>query len=174
MAVPLIPIAMALAQFAPGIIKLLTGSGKAEEVAAQVVGIAQTVTGTESPDAALAAIKADPNKVLEFQQAMSAQQVDLEKAYLADVASARQRDVELAKAGMPNHRANVLAAVALLLVIVCLFVVLWQSNASEFAKATISLILGRALGWVEQLFSFEFGTTRANKAKDDTINKLTR
>lgn len=171
---PLIPIAMALAQFAPGIIKLLTGSDKAEDVAEQVVGIAQTVTGTTDGDAALVALKADPNKVLEFQQAMSAQQADLEKAYLADVANARQRDVELAKAGLRNDRANVLAGAALLLVVVCLFVVLWQSNASEFAKATISLILGRALGWVEQLFSFEFGTTRANKTKDDTINNLSR
>lgn len=170
----LIPIAMALAQFAPGIIKLLTGSDKAEEVAEQVVGIAQAVTGEVSPEAALAAIKADPNKVLDFQQAMSAQQADLEKAYLADVANARQRDVELAKAGIRNDRANVLAGAALLLVVGCLFVVLWQSNASEFAKATISLILGRALGWVEQLFSFEFGTTRANKTKDDTINNLSR
>ena len=43
---PLIPIAMALANFAPGIIKLLTGSDKAEDVAAHVVGIAQTITGT--------------------------------------------------------------------------------------------------------------------------------
>lgn len=171
---PLIPIAMALAQFAPGIIKLLTGSDKAEDVAEHVVGIAQTITGTADGDAALAALKADPNKVLEFQQAMSAQQADLEKAYLADVANARQRDVELAKAGIRNDRANVLAGAALLLVVVCLFVVLWQSNASEFAKATISLILGRALGWVEQLFSFEFGTTRANKTKDDTINNLSR
>lgn len=171
---PLIPIAMALAQFVPGIIKLLTGSDKAEAVAEQVVGIAQTVTGTDSPDAALAAIKADPNKVLEFQQAMSAQQVDLEKAYLADVADARHRDVELAKAGMANHRANILAAAALLLVVGCLVVVVWQADTNDFVKATITLILGRALGWVEQLFSFEFGSTRSNKAKDDTINKLTR
>lgn len=171
---PLIPIAMALAQFVPGIIKLLTGSDKAEDVAGQVVGIAQTITGTDSPDAALATLKADPNKVLDFQQAMSAQQADLEKAYLADTANARQRDVELAKAGRTNERANVLAGAALLLVVVCLFVVLWESDANEFAKATISLILGRALGWVEQLFSFEFGTTRASKAKDDTINNLTK
>jgi hypothetical protein len=171
---PLIPIAMALAQYAPGIIKLLTGSDKAEEVAGKVVGIAQVVTGTATPDAALAAIQADPNRVLEFQQAMSAQQADLEKAYLADVADARHRDIELARAGIRNHRANVLAGAALLLVITCMFVVLWQSNATEFAKATISLILGRALGWVEQLFSFEFGTTRSSSTKDDTINNLTK
>lgn len=172
---PLIPIAMALAQFAPGIIKLLTGSDKAEDVAGHVVGIAQAITGTSDGEAALATLKADPSKVLDFQQAMAAQQADLEKAYLADTANARQRDVDLAKAGVKNYRANVLAGSALLLVILCLLLVIWNDGGTnDFVKATISLILGRALGWVEQLFSFEFGTTRSSKTKDDTIQRLSK
>lgn len=171
---PLIPIAMALGQFVPGIIKLLTGSDKAEDVAAHVVGIAQTITGEVSPEAALAALKADPNKVLEFQQEMGRQQVELDKAYLADVANARARDMAYVSAGRVNERANVLAGAALLLVLICLAVVIWMGDLNEYAKGGISLILGRALGWVEQLFSFEFGTTRANKTKDDTINNLSK
>lgn len=167
-----ITIGMALAQFAPSLIKLFTGSDKAADVAGKVVDIAKTVTGVDSGEAALEAIKADPNKLLEFRQAIAGQQADLERAYLADVQSARGRDVDLAKAGIHNYRANVLAGAALSLVIICLFIVVINSAANDFAKATISLILGRALGWVEQLFSFEFGTTRANKTKDDTINKL--
>ena len=169
---PLIPIAMQLAQFAPGIIKLLTGSDKAEEVAGKVLGVARAVTGIDDAPTVVHTIQTDPVKMLEFQLAMGAQQADFERMYLADTQSARARDVELAKAGIKNHRANVLAGAALLLVIICLLIVVWSSNADDFAKATISLILGRALGWVEQLFSFEFGTTRANKTKDDTINKL--
>ena len=169
---PLIPIAMQLAQFAPGIIKLLTGSDKAEEVAGKVLGVARAVTGIDDAPTVVHTIQTDPVKMLEFQLAMGAQQADFERMYLADTQSARARDVELAKAGIKNHRANVLAGAALLLVIMCLLIVVWSSNADDFAKATISLILGRALGWVEQLFSFEFGTTRANKTKDDTINKL--
>lgn len=172
--IPLIPIAMQLAQFAPGIIKLLTGSDKAEEVAGKVIDVARAVTGEPAAGVALAAIQADPAKVLEFQQAMAAQQVGLEQAYLLDVQDARARDVELVKAGIKNHRANVLAGAALLLVIVCLLVVVWSSTMDDYAKATISLILGRALGWVEQLFSYEFGSTRASKSKDETISNLTK
>lgn len=168
----LIPIAMQLAQYAPSIIKLLTGSDKAEQVAGAVVGVAKAVTGMQDGPAAVAAIQIDPLKALEFQQAMAARQDEMERAYLVDVQNARGRDVELAKAGIRNYRANVMASAALLLVLLCLAVVIWNSDANEFAKATISLILGRALGWVEQLFSFEFGTTRASKAKDDTINRL--
>lgn len=169
---PLIPIAMQLAQFAPGIIKLLTGSDKAGEVAGKVVDVARAVTGIDDPQTVVTTIQMDPAKAAEFQLAMNAQQADFERMYLADTQSARARDVDLAKAGIKNHRANVLAGAALLLVVVCLFIVIWSSGADDFAKATISLILGRALGWVEQLFSFEFGTTRASKAKDDTISKL--
>lgn len=173
MAPALIPIAMQLAQFAPSIIKLLTGSDKAEQVAGAVVGVAKAVTGMDDGPAAVAAIQADPVKLLEFQEAMAARQDEMERAYLVDVQNARARDVELAKAGVRNHRANVLAGAALLLVVICLMIVVWSSQMEEFAKATITLILGRALGWVEQLFSFEFGTTRASKTKDDTISKLT-
>jgi hypothetical protein len=79
---PLIPIAMALAQFAPMIAGWLGGS-KAQDVASKVVGIAQTVTGQSAPDAALAAIQADPNLSMQFQKAILDQQ-----AHLADVAAA--------------------------------------------------------------------------------------
>lgn len=165
---------MGLAQFAPGIIKLFTGSDKAENVAAAVVSVAQAVTGAPTPAAALAQIQADPNKVLEFQQAIAAQQADLEKAYLVDTQSARNRDIELAKAGIKNYRANGLAAGAGFLIILCLALAVWQSDMDENAKAIITLVLGRALGWVDQIFGFEFGTNRSSQTKDNTINNLTR
>lgn len=73
-----IPIAMALAQFAPMIAGWLGGS-KAEDVASKVVGVAQAVTGQSSPDAALAAIQADPNLSFQFQKAVLDQQFELAK-----------------------------------------------------------------------------------------------
>jgi hypothetical protein len=73
---PLIPIAMALAQFAPTIAGWLGGS-KAHDVASKVVGIAQTVTGQSAPDAALAAIQADPNLSMQFQKAVLDNQAQL-------------------------------------------------------------------------------------------------
>lgn len=170
--IPLIPIAIQLAQFAPGIIKLLTGSDKAEEVAGKVVDVAKVITGTNDGQAAVAAIQADPQKMLDFQLAVGAQQLDWERAYMADTQNARSRDIELVKAGVKNYRANILAGSALLMVIICLFIVVACSNMDDYAKATISLILGRALGWVEQLFSFEFGANRSGQKKDDTINRL--
>jgi len=163
---------MSLAQFAPAIIKWATGSDKAEEVAGKVIDVAKAVTGRDTPDAALAAIQADPALAIEFRKAIMANELEYDRMYLVDVQSARQRDISLSASGMHNYRANVLAGMAILLVIVCLVVVVWMSDLDDYAKGTITLICGRALGWVEQIFSFEFGTTRSSKMKDDTISRL--
>lgn len=171
---PLIPIAMGLAQYVPNIIKLFNGSDKAADVAAAVVGVAQAVTGAPTPEAALAAINADPDKVLAFQESMARQQLDLEMAFMADVQNARARDVEIVKTTGRNLRGNVLVAWAAMVVLACLLVVIWRADMDDYVKATISLILGRALGWVEQVMSFEFGLTRESAKKDDTIKNLTK
>lgn len=171
MMAPLILAALKIAAgFAPEIIEKVAG----EEAAGKVIEIAQAVTGMAAPDSALAALQADPAKALEFKQKVLEASLELDKACLADTKSARDRDVELAKAGLKNYRANALAGGAGFLVIFCLAISVWQSDLDDSAKAVITLILGRALGWIEQVFSFEFGTTRANKTKDDTINNLTK
>lgn len=90
------PITLALglaAQFAPGIIKSITGSDKAAEVAGKVVDIAQTVTGTSTPEAATEALKADPAKLLEFQRAMADIELEEEKQRYADIANARAMQI---------------------------------------------------------------------------------
>lgn len=172
---PLIPIALQLAaQFAPSIIGKLTGSANAENVAAHVVGIAQTITGTPTPEAAFEAIKADPAKVLEFQLALAQNEKEIELAYFGDIQDARARDVEIVKTTGRNMRGNVLVAWAAFIVLACLLVVVWRTDMDDYVKATISLILGRALGWVEQVMSFEFGLTRESAKKDDTIKNLTK
>lgn len=169
-----ITIAMSLAQFAPQLVKWITGSDNAAAGAQKVVDIATTVTGHADPATALAALQADKQLQIQFQQAVMANDADLTKAFLADTQSARARDVALAQAGAHNYRATALVAAAMAIVVVCLAVVIWQSDLNEFAKGAVTLILGRALGWIEQVFSFEFGTTRANKTKDDTIKNLTK
>lgn len=72
----MLPIAMMLAQFAPMIAGWLGGSN-AEKVATQVVGIAKTVTGQSSPEAAVAALQADPNLAYQYQKAVLDQQAQL-------------------------------------------------------------------------------------------------
>lgn len=74
-----ITIAMGLAQFVPQITKWITGSDKAEQVAQKAVDIAQAVTGQPSGDAALKALQADPNLVLQYRKAVLDQEVQFEQ-----------------------------------------------------------------------------------------------
>ncbi|MEO7579428.1 MAG: hypothetical protein ABIT83_17595 [Massilia sp.] len=174
--VPLIPIAMQLAQFAPGIIKLLTGSDRAADVAGQVVGIAQTVTGADSAQAAVSAIQTDPAKAMEFQLAVGAQQMDLERIYLVDVQNARAMQVAaLAQEDLFSKRFvyYFAAAWSLFSMIYFLSVTFWPPppEGVRIADTILGVLIASVIG---VMFAYFYGTTKANKTKDDTINKLTR
>lgn len=166
---PVIAILSALAQFAPVLAQYF---GKGEAVAGAVANIATKISGAKDPTQALELIQASADLQMKFKQEVMINETHLTEMYLADIENARTRDVELAKAGQTNQRANWLAGLAILLVVLCLADAVWDSTINEYAKGVITLILGRALGWVEQIFSFEFGTTRSSKIKDETINKL--
>lgn len=170
---PLIPIAMALAQFAPSIIKLLTGSDKAEEVAGKVVDIAQTITGTSDGDAALAAIQANPDKVLEFQQAMAAQSADLEKAYLLDIQSARQMQMAaLAQEDTFSKRFVYYFATFWSLFAMGFFTAVTFLPIQGFGQRIADTILGVLVSTIiTGIFHWMYGSTRGSAAKTDLIAK---
>lgn len=175
MPVPLIPIALALAgEFAPAIIKYFTNSDTAGTVAGQVIDIAKTVTGSDSADGAAAALRADPALALQFQTTVMLNEADLEKAHLADRQSARKRDEAFLAAGMRNYRSDFMFLLAVV-VIVLLVLVIWRDpNINEYMKGIFTLVLGRFLGYLDNIYSFEYGTNRSSKAKDATIENLSK
>ena len=83
---PLLSIALGLAQFAPIVAGWLGGS-KAEDVATKVVGVAEAVTGKTGADA-LSAIQGDPNLAAQFQQKVLEQQTAL-----AQLAAEEQKEI---------------------------------------------------------------------------------
>lgn len=59
------------------------------------------------------------------------------------------------------------------LVICGLVFLIWKDqDVNEYLKGIITLVLGRFLGYLDNIYNFEFGTTRVNRAKDETINQL--
>jgi hypothetical protein len=168
-----ISIAFGLAQFAPQIIKWITGSDKAADAAGAVVDIAETVTGRKGSEA-LDALKADPALVLQFRQSVIAQEADLDKAYLADRADARKRDSVFIEAGTRNYRADVMFFLAVAMIAALVWLVWKDPSINEYMKGIFTLVLGRFLGYLDNIYNFEFGSTRTSKAKDATIENLTR
>lgn len=72
MAFPLIPIAAAIAgEFLPGMVRRLAGDG-AGEVAEQIVHAATKATGVSGGDAALSALRENPQAIIDLQRQMMA------------------------------------------------------------------------------------------------------
>lgn len=166
-----ISIAMGLAQLAPGIIKWVTGSDKAEEVASRVVAVAESITG-KTGQQAVEELKVNPDKLLEFRAAMNAMDVELEKLYLADKASARDRDVALATAGIKNRRADVLAYSAIVSLGGIGALLFFVTNIPDTTEKLLYLVLGALITIVKDVYSFEFGSSRSSQNKDETIRTL--
>jgi hypothetical protein len=166
-----ISIAMGLAQFAPQVIKWISGSDKAAEAADKVVKIAEAVTGKQGPEA-VDALKADPALVLQFRQAVMANETELDKAYLADRADARKRDVAITQAGRYNWRGDLLALLAVGGLVLCVWFVARDTEMPERAVNAIMFVAGVLAAAVRDVYNFEFGSSRGSKSKDDVIARF--
>ena len=165
-----ISVAMGLAQFAPQIIRWVSGSDKAAEAAEHVVGIAQAVTGAGTPGDALSTIVASPDAQLAFRRALLEQESALDKAYLADRQDARRRDVELGKAGMQNTRANWMIVGDVVGLVACLFALTMLPDLPGEVRGIVSTIAGFFGLGLRDAHQFEFGSSRGSHDKQQLLN----
>lgn len=86
--------------------------------------------------------------------------------------SARRRDTELGKAGARNHRADWMVTLAVAVIVGLVYAIWKDPDINEFLKGIATLVLGRFLGYLDNIYSFEFGTTRGSQNKDVTISQL--
>lgn len=94
------------------------------------------------------------------------------KAEVADRGSARERDAWYVRMGRHNYRADVMVLVAAGAVAMLVWMVWTQSDLNEYVKGIVTLVLGRFLGYLDNIYNFEFGTTRGSQNKDETIKQL--
>lgn len=162
-------------QFAPSIIKYFTNSDTAGSVAGQVIDIAKTITGKSSPDEAITALQVDPALAIQFKTAVMANDAGLEKAYLADRQGARERDVDLAKLGRRNVRADIMVLLDVLGIIACLVAIcFFKDEMPGEATGLISTIAATFGLCLRDAHTFEFGSSRSSQNKDATISNLTK
>lgn len=168
-----ISIAIGLAQFAPALMRLFGVGEKSVAAAEKVIGIASAVTGGRTPEETLEIMQ----KNVEMQQAFNLKimenSTELEKIYLADVKSARDRDMVIQTGGSHNYRADSMYILSIVVVFILVYAVL-NSAIDEYAKGIITLVLGRFLGYLDSIYNFEFGSTRTSRAKDETIKNLVK
>lgn len=169
-------LAMGLAQFAPKIAKWITGSDNAAAGVQKVVDIASQVTGiTGDPAKMLEAMQADKALQIQFQQRVMENDTELERLFLADMQSARARDVELHKAGYGNTRADLMVLLDVVGLIACLAVIaLYRNQLPGEVVGIISTVAGIFGACLRDAHQFEFGSSRSSREKDGTISRLAR
>ena len=107
---------------------------------------------------------------IEFTKFLAQNEITLAQLDTQNTTDARKRDTTLK---VHNYRADSMYLLAVLLIVGMVYVVL-RSGLDEYAKGIITLVLGRFLGYLDNIYNFEFGSTRSNKTKDATIENLSK
>lgn len=173
-----------VAQLAPTLVQLLTGSDRAERIARSAAEIVGEVTGVpvrSSADATRAAeALADPAMRAEAQRRLAELEAAEIAQHLTDRADARDRDVQVRRlTGGENRRADALlwSIFALLVAVLAANVAIgvWVTQEGPHLTAAVGL-LGTAAGFLlrglSSAIDFEFGSSRGSKAKDDALASL--
>lgn len=166
-------VALSLAQFAPSILRFFGAGEKPAAVAEKVLQIAQAATGAQTPEAALAAMRENAALAQQFQLAVIAADTELEKVYLADRASARDRDVKVRQlAGGANRRPDIMLLAAFVAVIsIGALLALGKVEGADAVGGFLITIGGMFARNIGTAFDFEFGSSRGSREKDDLLAK---
>jgi hypothetical protein len=169
MAFPFLAAAMGLAEFAPGIVRWLSGDDAAS-VASDIVDAARRVTGKEDPAEWAEHLRLDPLALIQFQKDMLCIENEREFAQVKDRQNARERDVAFVQSGIRNYRADIMVIAAAAGMIMCLgSLAYFADNLPGEAVGIISTIAGIFGACLKDAYAFEFGSSRGSKEKDSTV-----
>ena len=172
MGIPLIPLALGLAEFAPVIARWL-GSSQAESVAHQVVNIARRITGDDDPLDCVRKLSESTDLVRTFQREIIKMEAEFELQLIQDRQNARARDLAIVQAGRRNLRADIMVIAAAVGLVICLgCITLFAGRMPGEAVGIISTVAGIFGACLKDAYAFEFGSSRGSKEKDSTVAAL--
>jgi hypothetical protein len=175
-----------IAEFAPGLAGVvggMFGGGAVGSLASTAVGAICSALGLRAdakPDQVLEAIKSNPEAVLKLQQAemdfkvkIGEQRITEIKAELADVASARSREIEVVKAtGKKDINLYVLAWVIIggfLGLLACLIIMQAGYGKTFENNSLLTMLLGSLSTDAGMVVGYFFGSSRSSDSKNQTI-----
>lgn len=179
----LLPLILGLAP----VVADMFGSGT-KDVVTKVTDIAKQTLGVDNLDAVERAMAADPQKALEFKQALIAAateekrlQYEAEKsereaytaqlqAILTDVQSARSMAMSNAPA---RWGAIIVSVFSIVLAGVVAYMLLFPSpSATKLTETVITLWVGAAINWVATVQNFWLGSSMGSQQKDASLAEL--
>lgn len=162
-----VEIALALAQFAPSLLRYFGVGEKSASVAEKAIEIAKQVTGTPTGPEAIEALRQNAQLAHDFNLAVLKMDGDLELAFLDDRKDARDRDVKLHQAGYQNKRADLMVLFDVVGLVSCLIVLsLFRKDIPGEVVGLLSTIAGIFGLCLRDAHQFEFGSSRGSREKD--------
>lgn len=147
----------------------------------KVTGIAREVLGTDSPDAVEKAISTDPAAALAFKTALIQAEADARRqqheqvlAQLADVQSARNQTVELAKAKSGLAWGAAIVSVLAVAVFAGFIYLLFVKSLPEGMKDALMLMAGAASAGFTQVLAYWLGSSAGSAQKNTLVDALAR
>jgi hypothetical protein len=139
--------------------------------------IASLTTTPPTPDQ-IAALQKQEN---DFKMQMATLQInsieELEKTIDEDIASARQRETDMAKAGARDNTPKWLAALAALMA-ATVSILLISGHSAVLNSPTSAAMAGTVLGYVfndlKQVYSYYFGSSKGSDDKSATIADIAK
>jgi hypothetical protein len=189
MAVPLIAIAASLL---PELVRLIAGD-RAGTAAGQVAEAVRTITGTDDPAQAEAALAADPAKVSELRIKLAEIALDQQKAQLeaaekkrqaeleefrartADVGDARSKTLELAKEGSAIAWGAPVVSTIITVGFFAVLLLMVFKPFDESATLTIQLlnvVIGALVASFTAVVNYWLGSSQGSRDKDETVRSL--
>ena len=166
MALPLIPIAMGLANVVPGLLRLLKGD-QAGDVADKVLGVAKSLTGLDDPEEAVKAVQMDPALQIRMKE-LALEEIN---AFLADRQDARKREIDIVKAtGKRDYFLYGLAALVVLGYFALCGILMRYPLPAGSNEVVFMLFGGLAAGFGSVLQYF-FGSSKSSSDKTALLSQ---
>lgn len=174
MPLPLIPLLLGLA---PTVAEWILGDDTGKAVG-KVTGIAQDILGTSDADQIERAVAADPNHALQFKQAIiqaAAQEkrleIDVMKAQLADVQSARSQTIELARVGSAIAWGAPIVSVLITVGFFAMLYLVLQREIPEGSRELANIMLGSLGASFTAVVSYWVGSSAGSAQKTAALEK---
>lgn len=162
-----ISIALGLSQLVPMVAGWIAGP-KAEANAQKVVDIASNITGGPK-DQVIEALKANPDKLLEFQKAVAAENTAVISAVLADIQDARGMMTKLAGIGSSLAWGAAIVSALVIGANVLATYLVFTTSVPKGQGDLAYLIVGQLLGMGSTVVAFWLGSSMSSVQKTDIL-----
>ncbi|MGA1846770.1 hypothetical protein [Deferribacter abyssi] len=115
-----------------------------------------------------------PEDISKLKELENSFEIEMQKLAIEDRKSARQREVELAKAGKNDWTQDVLAFVAVFGFFGVIYMLFLKEIPGGIARDVLLVMLGALSKIVGDVYAYFFGSSKGSRLKDEKLSQMVR